>query len=229
MKLVAKPSFKSFKMMSEGLIAVERNKVDLVLNRPIYIGMCVLDMSKEMMYHFYYNVIMEKYGCDKMKLLFTDTDSLCMALETPNLFDTINDMKHYYDLSNFPKDHPMYDVSNKKVPGKMKLETGSDVIHEFIGLKPKMYSVLYGNDCREMKKAKGVSSSVVKRHMRHSDYKTALFQKKRYQHKMRRIGSERHQIYTYDQEKISLNPYDDKRFILDDGICSLPYGYHSLM
>ena len=87
-----------------------------------------------------------------MKLLFTDTDSLCIQVETPNIYDTISDMKEHYDLSNFPADHPMYSIKNKKVPGKMKIETGSETIHEFVGLKPKMYSLLYGRDVKEMKK-----------------------------------------------------------------------------
>ena len=134
-------------------------------------------------------------------------------------------MKDDYDLSNFPKDHPMYDATNKKVPGKMKLETGAEVIYEFVGLKPKMYSICYGKDEKELKRAKGVNTSVVKRCMRHQDYKTALFKKKCRRDTMRRIGSELHQIYTYEQKKISLNPYDDKRFILANGINSVPYGY----
>lgn len=73
--------------------------------------------------------------------------------------------------------------------------------------------------------AKGVSSSVVRRVLHHKDYVRSLMELKRYRHRMRRIGSKKHQIYTIEQEKISLNPYDDKRFILDDGISSLPYGY----
>jgi len=223
-KLVAQPSYKTHKVLSNGLVAVERSKVNLVLSRPIYIGMCVLDLSKELMYDFYYNVMMKKYGQD-MKLLFTDTDSLCLMIETPDLFKSINEMKQHYDLSNFPKDHPMYSTINKKVPGKMKIETGSEIVYEFVGLKPKMYSVLYGKDAKEMKKAKGVSTSVVKRILRHKDYTKCLMQQKRFTHKMRRIGSKKHQIYTYEQEKISLNPYDDKRYLLDDGIRSLPYGH----
>ena len=91
-------------------------------------------------------------------------------------------------------------------------------MHKFIGLKPKMYSILYGKDTKEIKRTKGISTAVVKRYMLHKDYKSSLFNRKRYQHNMRRFGSERHEIYTYNQEKISLNPYDDKRFILSYGI-----------
>ena len=94
----------------------------------------------------------------QLKLLFTDTDSFCMQIETPDINDTIRDMEEHYDLSNFPVDHPMYSSKNKKIPGKMKIETGSETIHEFVGLKPKMYSLLYGKDVKEMKK---VSSKMV--------------------------------------------------------------------
>ena len=160
-KLIAKPSFKNAKILSEGLVAIERKKLNLELNRPIYIGMSVLDLSKELMYDFYYNGLYERYGND-MKLLFTDTDSLCLELRTNDMYEVIREMKQHYDLSNFPCDHPMYDVSNKKVPGKMKIETGGEIIHEFVGLKPKMYSILYGKDVKEMKKVSSIKVMYIK-------------------------------------------------------------------
>ena len=222
-KLVAEPSFKQAKILSDGLVAVERS---IELNRPQYIGMSVLDLSKELMYNFYYNELYTRYG-DGLKLLFTDTDSLCMLIETPDIHKSISGMAELYDLSNFPTEHPMHSNKNKKVPGKMKIETGSETIHEFVGLKPKMYSLLYGKDVKEMKRAKGVNSSVVRRILRHEDYRKSLMELKRYKHKMRRIGSQNHQLFTFEQEKITLNPYDDKRYILSDGITSVPYGFKS--
>ena len=76
MKLVACPSYQSFKILSEGLVAVERKKVNLILNRPIYIGMTVLDLSKELMYEFYYEVLQPQHGIENLKLLFTDTGKI---------------------------------------------------------------------------------------------------------------------------------------------------------
>ena len=147
-----------------------------------------------------------------------------MEITTPDLMKSISEKSSYYDLSNLPQDHPMHSSLNKKVPGKIKLEMGEDVIQEFIGLKPKMYSILYGEDLKESKKAKGVNRAVVRRTLRHKDYKVSLMEQRRFTHRMRRIGSEKHQLYTYDQSKLTLNPYDDKRFLID-GVKSVPYGY----
>lgn len=164
----------------------------------------------------------------KLILLNLIADSLCMEITTPNLFDVIKEMKDEYDLSNFPQEHAMYSTDNKKVPGKMKIETGGEIVHEFVGLKPKMYSVLYGKTKKEMKRAKGVNSSVVKRILRHKDYLHCLQNQQRLTHKMTRIGSVGHKIFTIEQQKTSLSPYDDKRWITSDGITSLPYGHKHL-
>ena len=118
----------------------------------------------------------------------------------------------------------MFSTMNAKVPGKMKLETGSEVIHEFVGLKPKMYSLLSGSDVKEMKKAKGVSNSVLKRYLSHKEYVKCLMERKRRMHRQRRIGSMNHQLYTIEQDKITLSPYDDKRFYLSS-TTSVPFGY----
>jgi len=205
--------------------AVERKKIKLVLNKPQYIGMAVLDLSKELMYDFYYNMLQKHHGIENLKLLFSDTDSVCMEITTQDYFSSIKALEDFYDLSNFPKDHYMYSAANKKVPGKMKIETADEIVHEFVGLKPKMYSVLYGTGRKQMKKAKGVNTCVVKRRLRHQDYLHCLQNHQLFKHRMKRIGSVGHKVYTIEQQKISLSPYDDKRYILDDGINSVPYGY----
>ena len=87
MKLAAQPSFKSFKIFHENLVAVEQKKVELVLNRPIYVGFAILDLSKTLMYDFHYNYIKSKYPGERSKLLFTDTDSLTYSIKTNNLYE----------------------------------------------------------------------------------------------------------------------------------------------
>ena len=103
----------------------------------------------------------------------------------------------------------------------MKDEFNGNKIHEFVGLKSKMYSLI-SNDW-EVNKAKGVNLK-----LKHKEYVDILLNKKVLRHKMKRILSEKHNIGSYLLNKISLSCYDDKRFILDDGINSLPYGHKNI-
>ena len=153
-KLAAQPTFKTFKIFHEHLTAVERAQTELTLNRPIYVGFCVLDLSKTLMYDFHYNYVKPKYPCDKSKLMFTDTDSLAYMIQTDDLYADMFADAALFDFSGYPRDHRCFSNVNKKVIGKMKDELNGVKMEEFIGLKAKMYSVLY--DANEMKKAKGV-------------------------------------------------------------------------
>ena len=137
-KLVAKPTFNQFTIFNEELTAVHMKKVQLTLNRPTYVGFCILDLSKTLMYDFHYNYIKAKYG-NRLKLLFTDTDSLCYHINTEDIYTDWIDAKGLYDFSEYPPDHRLYDTANKKVIGKMKDETVGVPVEEFVGLRPKMY------------------------------------------------------------------------------------------
>ena len=137
-KLCAKPGFKSFKIFNNNLVAVHMAKPKLVLNRPIYVGFVVLDVSKLLMYDFHYNYIKKKYG-DKAILLFTDTDSLCYIILTNDLYQDMKNDLYQFDTSDYKKDHFLYSSENKKVLGKMKDEVHGEIINEFIGLRSKMY------------------------------------------------------------------------------------------
>lgn len=111
-------------------------KTNIVLNRPIYAGFCILDLSKVYMYQFHYDTMKAEYG-DNAQLLFTDTDSLCYEIGT---FDWYRDMLENldrFDTSNFNEKHPLYRSKNAKVLGKMKDECGGKPIESFVGLRPK--------------------------------------------------------------------------------------------
>ena len=97
---------------------------------------------------------------------------------------------------------------------------------EFVDLKAKMYSLKTN---KEMKKAKGVKKNVIKKDISYQDYVDYLFEERKSMHTMQTIRSFKHQLYTIKQNKVSLSPYDDKRYLLDDGVSSLPYGYFSLL
>ena len=224
-KLAAKPSFKCFTIFHENLVSVERKQVELVLNRPIFVGFAVLDLSKEFMYRFHYGYIKEKYPEERSKLLFTDTDSLTYIIQTENVFEDFYRDKELFDFSDYDETSRYFNVENKKVIGKMKDEMKGVLIQEFIGLRAKMYSLLKG-DNKEMKRAKGVKKNIVKNEIRHQHYKTCLFDEEKFMHSMCSIRSEKHQLYTIKQNKSSLSFYDDKRYLLADGITSLLYGHY---
>jgi hypothetical protein len=174
LKVTAKPGFKSFKIFNKDLASVELKKQNLVLNRPICVGFSILEMSKVLMYDFHYNHIKSKYG-GKAELLFTDIDSLCYNIFTEDLYKDMEKDKDKFDFSNYPLDHFLHDTTNKKVLGKMEDETTSVPMTEFVGLRPKMYSLTFGPS--EKRTAKGVSKSVIRSKLRHSSYKQCLFER----------------------------------------------------
>ena len=137
-KLVSKPTFVNSKIFSEDLVAVHKIKETLTLDRPAYVGMCILDLSKTLMYDFHYNYVKSMYN-NKAKLLFTDTDSLCYEIETRDICKELWEDKHLFDNSDYPKDSPYFSVENKKVIGKFKDEAAGMPIREFVGLRSKMY------------------------------------------------------------------------------------------
>ena len=222
-KYTAKPSFQRLKIFNENLVAVENCKTKLVLNKPIYIGQCILDLSKMIMQDFHYNYIKQKYG-NNAKLLFTDTDSLCYEIQTDNIYDDISADSHLFDLSNYSTDHPAYNAINKKIPGCFKDETGGKPIKEFVGLRSKMYSFTYGEEQKQV--AKGIARATIKNDLRHDMYKECLFNKTIRMCQMYSIRSDKHQMHVQAINKIGLTAFDDKRYVLDNGFDTLAFGHY---
>ena len=154
LKLASKPTYVSSKIFNENLVAVHKIKETLTMNRPAYVGMCILDLSKTLMYDFHYNYIKHKYG-NKAKLLFTDTDSLTYEIETNDAYKDFFKDKSKFDNSDYPENSPYFNKINKKVIGKFKDEAAGVPVVEFVGLRSKMYSYMKDNDeCG--KTAKGI-------------------------------------------------------------------------
>jgi len=191
------------------------------LDKPSYVGMCILDLSKTLMYDFHYNYIRKKYP--DCQLLFTDTDSLFYHIKTErDVYEDFFVDRSLFDNSDYPKSSKFFYGENKKVIGKFKDEAAGKPILEFIRLKSKMYS--YTTEDKNNKTAKGVKKNIIKREISHSDYRDFLLNKEKMHHQMKSIRSELHQISSYRLNKLSLSPFDDKRYILSDGITSSAYG-----
>ena len=168
---------------------------------------------------------MKKYGPSKAKLLFTDTDSLTYLIQTQDVYQDMNENQDLYDTSDYPKEHFLHSVVNKKGIGKFKDETAGDPVMEFVGLRSKMYSMMT-KEGKDKKAGKGIKKSVLKKEINHQDYKDCLFEKREYHHAMMGFRSHLHQLYTEKQMKKSLSPFDDKRFILEDGFSTRAHGHH---
>ena len=175
-KLTSKPTYVSSKIFNKNLMAVHKIKETLTLNRPAYVGMCILDLSETLMYDFHYNYIKKKYN-DRAKLLFTDTDSLTYEIETVDVYKDFWTDKDMFDISDYPENSPYYCNTNKKIIGEFKDEACGIPITEFVGLKSKMYTYVKDNE-KGGRTAKGIKKNVIKNNIRHEDYKRTLLKNK---------------------------------------------------
>ena len=224
-KLVASPAYHAVTIFDEGLVAIQRKIRTLTLNRPIQVGFAILELSKVLMYQFHYDVIMRKYSTNAT-LLFTDTDSLTYEIVTPTLIQDLQELGDWFDFSDYPSDHVLHSNTNKKVLGKFKDELNGQNGLEFVGLRPKMYSLL--SDCGEKRTAKGITRSAAKKYLKHATYKECLQSLQPTSVQQHRIGSERHKVFSIMQNKRGLSAYDDKRYLLEDGVTSLAYGHYNI-
>ena len=224
-KYINRPNYTGRTTFSDNLVAIHMGKTSIYMNKPIYLGMCILGISKTLMYDFYYGFLKPMYG-DRIKLLFTDTDSLMIEVETEDFYKDITPYVHeLFDTSNFSKGHPSNIPTgvNKKVIGMYKDEVGGRIIIEFVGLRAKNYS--YVCDGEEHKKCKGIKMSVTKKDISFEDYKDCLFSNTQLWRKMNVFRSHLHDVYSEEINKIALSANDDKRIILEDGIHTRPHGW----
>ena len=202
LKYTSRPTHITHKIFGKNYAAIHEIKPVLMLNKPIYVGFTVLDLSKWNMYDFHYHFIKKNFNA---KLLFTDTDSLTYEIKSKNVYEEFFKQKHLFDFSNYPKASKFFDENNKKVIGKMKDVFEGKIIDEFVGLKSKMYSIENING-KETNMAKGVNIAT-----EFNEFKDTLFNEKILRHKMRRIQAKNHKLGSYEISKISLSCFDDKK------------------
>ena len=195
-------------------------KAKVKMNKPIYLGLSILEISKILIYEFWYDYMKPKYGNDA-KLCYMGTDSFVMNIKTNDFY---KDISSDVDTSNYEVNRPLPIGKNKKVIGLMKNELGGEIIGEFITLRPKTYSYLTDND-EEDKKAKGTKKCVIKKMIKFNDYKKCLLNDEVILKSQQRFISNKHNVYTENVNKIALSNNDDKRIISLDKITSYPYGY----
>ncbi|KAJ8950067.1 hypothetical protein NQ314_008073 [Rhamnusium bicolor] len=236
--LIASPNFQSRSIFSDNLMAIEMKKSRIIFDKPLYIGMAILDISKICVYEFHHDYMLNKFPLEKCKLLYTDTDSLMYEIQCNDVYeDVIKQDIHRFDTSDYPQDNRWnIPLVNKKVPGLMKDENNGKIMTHFIGLRSKQYTYKVESD-KVVKKAKGVKSNVVKNKITFQDYHNCIekFASKSSQEEcllnktQRCIQSRLHEVYSVEQTKIALNPFDDKRYILPEVHDTLPWGHYSIM
>jgi hypothetical protein len=226
-KLMASPRFKERRAFGDIFAGMHMARKTVSLDKPIYCGFSILDMSKTYMYELHYGYMIPKYGHEKVKVVMTDTDSFICEIGTDDINKDMAEDADRFDFSNYPIDHALYSDKNKKVLGKMKDETAGVPIKEVAALRSKMYRVKTSS-AKESKRAKGVRKATLKNDIIHDDYVNTLFTGCSMRHLMHSFRSENHQIYSVEENKISLSAFDDKRYLLDDGITSYAYGHNKI-
>ena len=173
LKTVMKPNFKSGVLFGENLMGCEIGKAKVVMNKPVYLGQAILDLSKIIMYEFHYDYMIPKYA-GKLDLCYMDTDSLIYNIEKEDFYkDIVDDVPNRFYTSGYLPNRPSPIGLNKKVIGLMKDEFGGEIMEEFVTLRPKMYS--YRTSENESKKCKGIKKCVVRKTITFEDYKNCLF------------------------------------------------------
>lgn len=223
--LIAKPNFHSCTVFTENFVAIQMKPERICLDKPIYIGFTVLELSKRHMYNFHYSIMKPFYG-SRIKMCYTDTDSFLYSIETEDFYEDLK--KHFYeyfDTSNYTEIN-QYSIQrlNKKVPGLFKDELGGNNIVEFVGLRSKLYCVKTENV--EIKKAKGVNKYVLK-DINFEDYNKVLLNNDIIRKKNVLFKSLKHEIFTQNVDKVALSSNDDKRIIMKDNINTFSWGHYS--
>ncbi|XP_055316114.1 uncharacterized protein LOC129575903 [Sitodiplosis mosellana] len=225
-KLVSMPNFKKYTIFNADLVAIHMDKTNVILDKPIAIGMSILEISKVLMYEFFYNHLRAQYG-DDIKLLYTDTDSFILEVDTDDFYaDMINNLSKF-DTSDFPENNA-YNIPrvNKKVPGMFKDELNGEIATEYAGLGSKMYGLLT-HGVEKMKKAKGVKKYVLKKNIKFQDYIDCINDKcNKIVREQNTFRSKKHTVFSVRQKKVALSGEDNKRFILEDNVETLPWGHY---
>lgn len=225
LRLSRKPNFKRWTIYARHLASVEMRPNSVLMSSPIIAGYTVLELSKMHMLKIWYFLLKRAYG-ENIKLCMSDTDSYIIGLVNQDNFNTMMKLhSRYFDLSDFQGE--MKNNTNAKRAGTLKCElSGRDVIVEFCGLRAKCYCLRFASEQCD-KKCKGVPKVAMKR-LGFDDYVDALcspVHNSLNKCKYLSIRSLNQRLFTIEESKSTLNSFDDKRLIEDNGIDTVPYGF----
>ena len=209
--LASEPSLVSTKCISKDLLIMEMKKTEVKINKPIYLGQAILDISKTLMFDFWYDYLKPMYG-DKIRLCYTVTDSFFMHIKPEDFYKNISaDVDKCFDTSNFDKNdnRPLEIGKNKKALGKFKDKIGGKKMTKFCGIRAK--------------------TCFIKRNILFNNYVDSLFKNEVLLISQRRFRSDHHKVYTEEVNKIALSSNDDKRIQTFDKVTTYPYGTNAFV
>ena len=224
-----KPNFKDGFPFSEHLFAVEIGKTEITMNRPVYLGQAILNLSKTLMYEFRHDYLGPNYG-SKVTLSHMDIDSFVYEIETKDFYrDIAKYVEKRFDMSGYSKydNRPLPIAENKNKIGLMKDELGGKIMTEFVALRAKMYAYRKIDKEVEEKRCKGTKKCVVAEGLTFDDYKTCLFDGKTVYREQMLFENKKHEMYTVNKHK--MNRDNDKRVEQAGGITTLARGYVALL
>ncbi|XP_059217627.1 uncharacterized protein LOC131994766 [Stomoxys calcitrans] len=226
-RLISKPNFNSLSQFSNEFWAVQMDRTKVIYDKPIYVGFCILEIAKLIMYDFHYNYMKKKFG-ERCQLNYMDTDSFIYTISSEDFYAEIkDDVEKYFDTSNYDANNPFgFPLKNKKEMGYMKDENGGTLMSEFVGLGPKMYSYKL-DEGSEINKAKGVKKCVIEGYSL-ENYKECLLNGIKPTGSMLSFRSKLHNIYTDKLTKVVLSPLDTKRKIREDKINTYAWGHYKM-
>ena len=211
-------------MIFENFVGNRNEKNKVKMNKPLYLGMSILDISKTLLYKFWYDYSKPKYG-DRAKLCYTDTDSFVIYIKTEDFYkDIADDVERWFDASNYDEndERPLPIGKSKKVIGLFKDELGRKIMKEFCVLRAKTYAYLMYDDC-EKKKAKVTKKCVIKRELMFKNYKDCLFNNTVILRSQQRFKIDSHKLYTEVVNKNALSSNNDKRLQVFDRVTMYPF------
>ena len=223
LKAIMKPNFKSGVRFGPNLMGCEMGKIKVVMNKLVYLGQAILDLSKIVMYEFHYDYMKWKYNDDSLTLCYMNTDSLIYSIEMDDFYkDIAKDVKDRFNTSGYNSSKPLPVGLNKKVIGLMKDELGGDIMTEFITFRPKMYA--YKTGSAKSKKCKRIKKCMVHKTISFEDYKNCLLSGDPSYRSQLMFRFSKHEVRTLEVNKLAPSRDDDKHITVN-GISSLARGH----
>ena len=222
-KQQSKLTFNGIQKSYENYDSYTFTKNEVVMDKAIYVGFAILELSKLHMYETYYDVLQLYFGQENLQLHYIDTDGMILSMKTKDIIKDLKNLKDIFDFSNLDKNHELYSNKNMKVIGKFKIEIPENIwIDEFVCLRSKVFSFKCKNNNENKNKIKRISKSQSK-HIKFEEYYNCLFGKE-YQKECNNyiIRSINHEMVLQEVKKSTLSIFDDKRCYIN-GTESIPW------
>lgn len=227
-KHYASPFYRGHRILSEKVTAIYLDKKVVKLDRLYAMGFSVLDLSKEHMFSSYYDFFQPALGIGNVEIVLSDTDSFVLHIKHLGRDEVFERIGAIMDYSNYPSSHPLFSNSRKAIPGYFKDENCGNIMTEIVGLRSKCYTtqVLNLNDKTLTKSVvcKGVGKAA-RNSLTLEAYRSCINSFNEVRVDMHCIRSKSHNLYTQKIRKIALSSSDDKRYLLDCGRHTRPYGF----